>query len=387
MIGVIDARLRELLDFLTQTLEPARQGEIQDLYVHALNWEPVQRLPLIISHPIPAHARFQPLPHREIFEHPAKMLYNELINAFGYSLSSRSELQDDLPGAVRANFGTVMIASLFGSHVEQAAENPPWVRRIPGEEIGLETILDCDPCDFSKGWCPRVVETCQFYQDVLSEYPALQDLIRITLPDLQGPFDNLELIVGSDLFLHLYTCPEQVQAALHAVATAQVAFARHLQPYLSDGPEGYTRQHAVMIKGQILIRADSCILMSPQMYGEVVAPHDEFVLREMGGGGMHTCGRADRHVDALLTLPSLRCLDFGQSELNDMDAIYAAARVRGVPIVRVLASEEELVSGAVMERYPTGVTLRHEAASLAAAQRIMEQYVEATERPRLRGIQ
>jgi hypothetical protein len=47
--------------------------------------------------------------------------------------------------------------------------------------------------------------------------------------------------------------------------------------------------------------------------------------------------------------------------------------------VRVLASEEELVSGAVMERYPTGVTLRHEAASLTDAQRIMEQYVESTE--------
>jgi hypothetical protein len=384
---MIDERLRKLLDYLSDALEPARQGEIQDLYVRALNGEPVQRLPLIISHPVPADARFQPYPHHEIFEHPAKMLYNELVNAFGYGLSSRSALQDDLPGAVRANFGTVIIASLFGSHVEQVAENPPWVRRLPGQEIGLEAILDRDPCDFSQGWCPRVVESCQFYQHVLSEYPALRDLIRITLPDLQGPFDNLELIVGSDLFLDLYACPEDVQAALHAVAKAQVAFARHLQPYLSDGPEGYTHQHAVMIKGQILIRADSCILMSPQMYGEVVAPHDEYVLSEMGGGGMHTCGRADQHVEALLALPSLRCLDLGQSELNDMDSIYAAARGRGVPIVRVLASEEELVSGAVMERYPTGVTLRHEAASLAAAQRIMEQYVKSTERVRLKGTQ
>ena len=66
--------------------------------------------------------------------------------------------------------------------------------------------------------------------------------------------------------------------------------------------------------------------------------------------------------------------------MNDMDSIYAAARGKGVSIVRVLASEEELVSGAIMDRYPTGVTVRHEAASLAAAQRIMEQYVESTAR-------
>jgi len=222
------------------------------------------------------------------------------------------------------------------------------------------------------------VETCQFYQHVLNEYPALRDLIRIVLPDLQGPFDNLELLVGSEVFVQLHTCPEQVQAALHAMATAQVGFARHLQPYLTDGPEGYAHQHAVMIKGQILIRADSVILVSPEMYGELIAPHDEYVLHELGGG-MHTCGRTD-HVDAFLSLPSVRCLDLGQSELNDMDSIYAAARGRGVPIVRVLASEEELVSGAIMEQYPTGVTLRHEAASLAAAQRIMEQYVASTER-------
>ena len=308
---MMDERLRELLDFLSDTLEPARQAEIQDLYVRTLNREPVPRLPLIISHPIPAQARFQPYPHHEIFEHPAKMLYNELVHAFNYSLSSRPELQDDLLGAVRANFGTVVIASLFGAHVEQVAENPPWVRHLPGQEIGLDAILDRDPLDFSQGCCPRVVETCQFYQHVLNEYPALRDLIRIILPDLQGPFDNLELIVGSEIFVQLYTCPEQVQAALHAMATAQVGLARHLQPYLTDGPEGYAHQHAVTIKGQVLVRADSVILMSPQMYGELIAQHDEYVLHELGGGGMHTCGKADQHVDALLSLPSVRCLDFG----------------------------------------------------------------------------
>ena len=381
---MMDERLKELLDFLSDTLEPARQAEIQDLYVRALNGEPVPRLPLIIAHPIPAQARFQPYPHHEIFEHPARMLYNELVHAFGYSLSSRSELRDDLLGAVRANFGTVVIASLFGAHVEQVAENPPWVRRLPGQEIGLDAILDRDPGDFSQGWCPRVVETCQFYQHVLNEYPALRDLIRIVLPDLQGPFDNLELLVGSEVFVQLYTCPEQVRAALHAMATAQVGLARHLQPYLTDGPEGYAHQHAVMIKGQILIRADSVILVSPEMYGELIAPHDEYVLRDLGGGGVHACGRTG-HADAFLSLPSVRCLDFGQSELNDMDSIYAAARGRGVPIVRVLASEEELVSGAIMDRYPTGVTVRHEAASLAAAQRVMEQYVESAERLDARG--
>lgn len=377
---MIDDRLKELLEYLSDTLDPGRQAAIQDLYVRTLNGEPVPRLPLIFSHPIPAQARFQPYPHHQIFEHPAKMLYNELVQAFNHSLSSRPELQDDLTGAVRANFGTIVIASLFGAHVEQVAENPPWVRKVPGQEIGLDAILDRDPCDFSQGWIPRIVETCHFYQHVLREYPNLRDMIRIVLPDLQGPFDNLELIVGDELFIQLYTHPELVQKALHAMAMAQVGLARHLQPYVTDGPEGYVHQHAVTIKGQILVRADSVIMMSPEMYGELIAPYDEYVLHELGGGGIHTCGTADQHTDAFLSLPSISCLDLGQSELNDMESIYAAARRRGIPIVRVLASEEELVSGSIMKRYPTGVTLRHEAASLTAAQRIMEQYVESTMR-------
>jgi hypothetical protein len=37
----MDERLKELLDFLSDTLEPARQAEIQDLSVRTLNGDPV----------------------------------------------------------------------------------------------------------------------------------------------------------------------------------------------------------------------------------------------------------------------------------------------------------------------------------------------------------
>jgi hypothetical protein len=40
---MVDERLRELLDFLSDTLEPARQAEIQGLYVRALSGEPAPR--------------------------------------------------------------------------------------------------------------------------------------------------------------------------------------------------------------------------------------------------------------------------------------------------------------------------------------------------------
>ena len=41
--------------------------------------------------------------------------------------------------------------------------------------------------------------------------------------------DNLELIRGSEVFLEMATEPQKVDAALNAVATSQIGFARHLQ--------------------------------------------------------------------------------------------------------------------------------------------------------------
>jgi len=60
---------------------------------------------------------------------------------------------------------------------------------------------------------------------------------------LQGPFDNLEIIVGSGLFVEIAVNEDNVSKALEAMATAQVGLAGCLAPYLSDGPDGYSRFH------------------------------------------------------------------------------------------------------------------------------------------------
>jgi hypothetical protein len=328
--------------------------------------------------PEPGELRFKPYRHAEVFESPEKMLFNELTCAFGASIASRDILGDDLPCTVRANFGTVVIASMFGGRVEQIDDNPPWVRHNGDAAAALAGVLDRDPNDFSQGWGPRVVETCEFYRSVLAEYPELKRMIRVVLPDLQGPFDNLEIIVGSELFAELAGNEGLVNKALEAMAAAQIGFARHLAPYLSDGPEGFSHQHAVMIKGRILLRVDSAILMSPQMYRDIVAPHDQRILQAFGGGGLHSCGDIGKHAPAFLELPSVQCLDLGQSEMNDIGSIYAQLKTRKIPLARLKVSRDDLASGRIAERFPTGVSLVYEAGSVRDASETMEAYVQAT---------
>jgi hypothetical protein len=88
----------------------------------------VEQLPLVLSFPYLRSASFQPYPHREVFDNPEKMLFNELVHAFDTSIFLHSEVSDDLPCTILANFGTGIIASLFGGKVEQHGDNPPRMR-------------------------------------------------------------------------------------------------------------------------------------------------------------------------------------------------------------------------------------------------------------------
>ncbi len=366
---------RKLLDHLEETLDTARQNRISDLYMKALGWQTLERLPLVLTYQLPEDFPFRSFPLRQAIDNPEKMLFNELVHAFDSSITCRNLLDDDLPCTIRANFGTVVIASIFGAEIVQVDNNPAWVRPCESSDT-FERILDCNPCDFSKGWSPKVVETYKFFNDILADFPNLQKCVKVVLPDLQGPFDSAELLRGSSIYEDFYKAPDTLYAVMNHLAQAQTGFAQHLQPYLCDGPEGYSHQHNAMICGNILIRDDCAINISAEMYREQVAPHDAAVLETLGGGGIHCCGKCEHLVDEFLALPAVRCIDFGQSDMNDISAIYDKARQHKVPLIRIRVHEQELLAGQVMDKFPTGVTLVHNAGSLEKAQQIMQAYAQ-----------
>lgn len=367
------AKLKNLLQILESTLDFHRQNKIFENYRKALNWEAVERLPLIVTYPYPKSQKHRPFPHSGIFDNPEKMLFNELTHAFDTSILLHREVGDDLPFTIRANFGTVIIASIFGGKVEQREENPPWIRHFKTPEE-FNSIFDRDPLDFSQGICPQVVSRYKFYKDVIAGYPNLQKCIKIVLPDLQGPLDSLELLRGSSIYEDFIMEPEKVDRGLRLIAKAQVGFAKYLQQFTTDKRDEYTNQHATFIKGNILIRNDSAIMISPEMYSEQVAHHDEFVLKEMGGGGIHSCGKIDFNIPEIFKLPSIKCFDFGQSYLNDFSFAYSLAKERKIPLVRIRFKKEELLSGKIKEQFPTGISLVYDATSPEEAKNLVENY-------------
>ncbi|MCC6682212.1 MAG: hypothetical protein IT445_15025 [Phycisphaeraceae bacterium] len=373
----VPAHLHQLLEHVRRVVDPQRQAQIDQLHSDALSWKPVPRLPLVITFTQTDSLPFAPLPHAQIFNDPAAMLYNELVHAFGTSIAARGLVDDDLPCTVRANFGIVIVPSLFGARAEQVADNPPWIAHDTGGGVSLEELVNHGPPALDGGWMPRVIETLSYYRDVLALYPPLDRIIRIIMSDLQSPFDNLELIVGSGLFAELYEKPQLVEKALDLVTQTQIDVANKLLPLITDGPEGFCHQHAMTLPGRILLRNDSVIMMSPDMYVQQIAPYDQRVLQALGGGGIHSCGRIDPYVESLISVPSLRCIDLGQAPMNDLDTMYAKARQRRIALIRVDVDEEAITTGCVLDRFPTGVSLRHEVPTLADAKRLFEAYIAA----------
>lgn len=367
------SELKILLGELNDRLDAQKQIGSERLFIDALNWEKVNRLPLVVTFPWPDGKSLSPFPHCDIFDNPEKMLFNELVHAFQTSIYLHHEVGDDLPYTVRPNFGTVIIASLFGGNIEQRDDNPPWVRHFKSLEE-CEMIFDTDPADFGRGYAQKVIDHYRFFQDVFSFFPNLQRAVKVVLPDLQGPLDTLELLRGSALYEDFIMNPDWVDRGLQRIAEAQVNFAGVIKPYTTDGPSGYSHQHAATIKGNILIRNDSAIMISPDMYTGQVAVHDEYVLYELGGGGVHSCGKIDFNIPEIYRLPSLRCFDFGQSYMNEIDIVYEQSRTAKIPLIRLRLTREELLSGNLMKRFPTGVTMVYDARSFEDAKALVADY-------------
>jgi len=224
---------------------------------------------------------------------------------------------------------------------------------------------------------PRILDTYEAYHELLSPWPELEATLHITLPDLQGPLDIVEQLVGADLFIDMIERPELAARAFMRAAKLQVACARLFSPMTQDGPSGFTHQHGFLVKGDILIRDDSAVMISPELYRELVAPADEFVLRAMGGGGIHSCGRIWHAVPDMLALPSITSFDFGQSFMNDINGLYSLAKQKRIPFLRVQPTRKELLDGSILERFPTGVSLYYPAASAGEARELLKGYLRA----------
>ncbi len=367
-----DDTVQRLLEYLERRINLPHREEVRNRHFATTYYEETDRPPLVCYLPY-AGDDYQPYPYPETFADPAKMMVNELLVG-RTSIYHAVDFPDDAPYCLRANLGCTIVASMFGAKIRLLEDNMPWVE--PLDQKTIRRIVDDPPPDPRSGLGQRVIDQFDYFEAALSDYARCQAAFELTFPDLQGPFSTAELLWGSSIYVDLYDNLELVRALLSKITDTMIAayhlFSEKIREHI--GPD-CNYHHSAVHRGKLLVKNDSVILISGDMYVEIVQPFDSQLAQALDGISMHFCGNGAHQIGNFLAIPGVKGLDFGQPEKNDLDPIYARAARHQIPLVRIAVPEQELTAQRVKQRFPAGVSLVCRPESLEKAHQIWTRYV------------
>ena len=242
---------------------------------------------------------------------------------------------------IRSNYGVAILPCVFGCepfYMSDEQNTLPMATPVAGGEKTIETLVAKGVPDFMDiGWTPKVFECGRFYQKALAPYPKLKKYVRIYHPDLQGPLDAAEVVWGSEILLSFYDNPDLLTAFLTLVTETYTQF---LKRWFSENPnpsDRFASHWGIAHLGNIMLRNDSVMNISGDMYEEYAMPFDQRLLKEFNGGAIHFCGRGSHYVEHLARLEKFTALNLSQPEYNDMEKIFKNSVDVGIPILSLAA--------------------------------------------------
>jgi len=249
---------------------------------------------------------------------------------------------------VRCNYGSSIAPLLFGVQVfvmDEGLDTLPTSRPLNDREAIRQLIARGVP-DLHTGYGAQVLEMGRRYAAIAREYPKVGKHVFIYHPDLQGPMDIAEVIWGSTIFYAAYDEPELVRALLELACATYSAFMREwlrIVPFRPGGNAHWGLYHG----GNIMLRDDSAMNFSPDMFAEFIAPYDQRLLDEFDGGAIHFCGRGSHYIAHMAGLRGLCAIAMSQPEYNDMEIIYRHTVDRGIKLLGLKreAAEQALARG------------------------------------------
>lgn len=329
---------RECLERLELLIDEEHVRRTAELQKRTFHFEKVPRIPVMIRYDVPEE-EWPSYGFNEIFEDREKMLLSELKNVY-----TGAKLKDDRLYGIRANYGTGIIASIFGCPVHTFEKALPCATAA-GDLDKIKEIVDRGVPDIHEGICGKALETVSYFREVLREYPVLERNVGSMLLDIQGTFDNASIIRGSDIFLDIVDDPELVMGLMDIIAqTIRNVVIEHRK---LDGGDVHRDSGDMEHMGGICLRNDSCINLSGEMYETYVKPYDRKLLSEFTGS-IHFCGKAHQWWERLMDIEGLKAINPYQSEFYDLKHMYPICEKNKVAIFNwtapVKEEEAELVT-------------------------------------------
>lgn len=236
---------------------------------------------------------------------------------------------------VRSNYGSSIMPALFGAELfimEETLNTLPTSWPLPGGVDAVRRLIDARIPSMWTSIAGRVFEMGERFIEIGKRFPRMGRYVHIYHPDAQGPFDICEVLVGSGLFYILYDYPDLVKQLLNLITQTYIAYMREwyaLVPATGD----YSAHWGMLHKGRVMLRDDSAMNLSPEMYEEFVRPYDQMIFDEFVGGAIHFCGRGDHYIERMSRMTGLHAIAMSQPELNDMEAIYRSTVDKGIGLI------------------------------------------------------
>lgn len=365
--------LHEILRVLEFKLDTEHVNQVKNRHQKTLDYEKVDRPPVKII--LPASGP-KPCPYAEAFHDYGKMMFNELVAAkFTTSIFDGTDLHDDTLPMIRANFGVAILPSLFGVEYRLSGNDLPWVTplREPSE---IERLIARGIPMLTAGLGGKVFEAYEYYLEQLEKYPVCRECIAFCHPDLQGPFDIAHLIWGTEIYYALYDSPELVHRLLELVTETYIRYLEALKRLIRDSTGRYLFHWGSLFKGGMVLRNDTAVNLSREMYEIFVRPYDEKIFRAFEGGSIHFCGRGDQWISSMLQCQGLQALNNGQPPnmkfgIEYLRSIYKEAAPRRIPLVDYILDAASFREG-VPSEFQTGVSFKVFATDPAHARQILD---------------
>ena len=259
----------------------------------------------------------------------------ELMLQFGLQDVAAQLSTEVLSPCIRANYGTGIMTSLFGAELFMMPRHTntlPTTRAFNDTEV-MRGLLEKGMPDLLGGLGRRVFDFGELCAEVFARYPNIQKYVEVYHPDTQGPLDLCELMWGGEMLLAMYDEPELVHGMLRLVTDTYTAFLEKWFALFPIHAEMTTHWASLRHRGGIVLRDDSAMNLSPELYKEFAAPYDAELLKHFKGGVVHFCGRGDHYMETLCSIPDLTGVNMSQPEYNDMETIYRNTVDKGIPLL------------------------------------------------------
>ena len=359
--------LGDLLVFLEENIDENHIANAITMLKKTLNYEKVPYLPIRVNY----DSGYKMRTISEVHKSLEAMLYNELV-----SCVSGIILKDYSLPMIRANYGVGTVPSLFGLKSKIVDGGMPWVEHLNTVEE-IRDLVKCGIPDLNNGFGAKISETHKFYRETLKKYPKCNRQIKIYHSDCQGPFDVAHLIWGSDIYMGMYDDPELFHDLMSLVTDTIIKFLDRELEETNGYSDGYNYHWGTLYNGKIVLRDDSSVNLSKDMYFEFIQPYNNRIAKHFESISLHFCGRADQWVKEMIQIPQINGVNFGYMEerFNDdfLRFIKDVCLEQKVSIINYYMNCQEFEK---MDKsiFQTGMTIATNTDSLENARKIYNNY-------------